>query len=69
MNVLHFGMTDAARNGLQSFKSGAVNWVDLTLETETIDCLSTCTVDPGQKLQGLVSAEDARYSLRADCCR
>ena len=60
MNVLPFGMTEAARSGLQQFKGGTVNWVDLTLEAETIDCLSTANVEPGQKLHGLVSNEDAR---------
>lgn len=60
MNVLPFGLTEAARSGLQSFKSGVVNWVDLTLEAETIHCLSSAAVEPGQRLQGLVSGEDAR---------
>lgn len=62
MNVLPFSMTEAARNGLQDFKSGAVNWVDLTIESETIDCLCTRALEPGQKLQDLVSGEDARFA-------
>jgi hypothetical protein len=60
MNVMPFGMTEEASRGLLGFKSGAVNWVELTLEGESIDCLDSICVEVGTALRGLVSGEDAR---------
>lgn len=63
MNVLPFPLTDDAQNAINKFRSGEINWVDLTLEGETIHCIDTAVVEADEKLMGHVSNEDARYAL------
>lgn len=76
MGVLPFQLTTEVSEKLSDFESGHCNWLELTVESETVKLVSGGTVSSGDGLQQLISQDQARSvhavllyiaNFRADC--
>jgi len=61
MGVLPFEMTEQVIEKLNEFKTETCNWVEMTLESETVSLLSAKNVSTSSKFQQHVSEEQASF--------
>jgi twinfilin len=68
MGALPFELSPDVIAALAQLQAGEVNWVEMTLNQETVELAGAKEVDPKEPLQLHVSATDARCAFSSSLC-